>query len=158
MPCHCVQDETAFSRVCQVHMHNTTMFPTDHDFAVVAARHLGFEDVHDAKQSDFEKFATVKDLVSASAMLHVLPQRCQMLFALNTIVPRCVPAASSGAWPALHWPSDAVHMSACQPPIATRCSSLCVRNQLWPTSDPGNRLDCWPFCGAGWTQSAPAPH
>ena len=158
MPCNCVQDAAAFSRVCQVHMHNTIMFPTDLDFAVMAARHLGFEDVNDAKQSDFDKFAAVKELVSAFAMLPILPQRCQILFALNTIVPRCMPAASSGAWPGSHWPCRcSTYMSACQPSIAIRRSSLCIRNQCWPTSDPGNRLDCWPFCGAGWTQSAPAP-
>ena len=137
MPCNRVQDAAAFSRVCQAHMHNHTMFPAEHDYAVMAARHLGFEDVTEAKQSDFEKFAAGKDLVSACAML-LLPQCCQMLFALKTIVPLCMPAASSGACPAPHWPCRcSTYMSACQPSIATRRSSLCTRNQCWPTFDPG---------------------
>ena len=46
----------------------------------MAARHLGFEDVTEAKQSDFEKFTAVKDLVSAFAAL-LLPRCCQTLFA-----------------------------------------------------------------------------
>lgn len=63
-------DAAAFSRVCQAHMHNHTMFPAEHDYAVMAARHLGFEDVTEAKQSDFEKFAAVKDLGASRARQH----------------------------------------------------------------------------------------